>query len=653
MCRTLFYSLGMLVACNDHKAGPDAGAIAAQSATSAPSSTAPLATPAESVFADVVTHASTVEDGGARVVVSDSVDGAWLRAKNKARLAKPAPVTVLSGGSALSLGERICNEVVPPRPKETPILLKPNLGGFEWFKDPKTHDGDDGLKGRITDPEFVRGVVRCLKARGHEKITIAEGWGATHKDWERLIKTSGYEAMAKEEKVALVAMDDDGVFDKEGELPGKPLNVRGMESTNVPTLLMPKILAEHFAHGMFISIPKIKAHRFGVVSMSVKGMQGTVMLSDAAPAFRQKWRSHRELGKWLEAKGKGQPASRADYVATLEVFAERMTDVLEVEAPDVVLAEGAPMMNGDGFQKLVPSAESVAVGGTNAILVDRVGAELLGLWHNADLARELGGHTTSPLIEVAAKRFGLDIATPEVTGNGAALLGAPRPVTFIGMAGFTIETARASKPQVHAARLKGDPPIVDGRGDDPAWKNATPVAWETDYAGTRTGIVTRARMLWSKDALYVLWDLSSAGLAVDRARPVAVERTRLYEEDCVELFFTPDAAKPSHYYEVEMGPLGHFFDIDIDRASKKEDTAWSSGAKIATTQDAAAHTAVIEAQLTAPEIVRALTPGARLPLALYRMEGKTPRAFLALSPPRTPKPNFHVPAAFGTLVLDP
>ena len=141
------------------------------------------------------------------------------------------------------------------------------------------------------------------------------------------------------------------------------------------------------------------------------------MLSDTSPAFRNKWRMHRELGKWLDAKGKGQAVDRTGYVSALEVFAERIADVLEVEAPDVVLAEGAPMMGGDGFQKLVPSAESVAVGGTNAILVDRVGAELLGLWQNAALARELGGHATSPLIEVAAKRMGLDIASPNVSGR--------------------------------------------------------------------------------------------------------------------------------------------------------------------------------------------------------------------------------------------
>ncbi len=585
------------------------------------------------------------------------VDGVALRVKNTARLKTPSPVTVLEGGTPRELGERLCKGVVPVRAASTPILLKPNLGGFEWFKDPKTHGGDDGLKGRITDPEFVRGVVRCLKARGHTAITIAEGWGATHKDWERLIRTSGYEAMAREEKVALVAMDDDGVFDRDANHSGQPLAISGMEGTHVPTLLMPKVLAFHLQNGMFISLPKIKAHRYGVFSMALKGMQGTVMLSDAFPAFRQKWRMHRELGKWLDARAKGQPADRAAYVASLEIFAERLADVLEVEAPDVVLAEGAPAMEGDGFQKLLPSAENVAIGGLNPILVDRVGAQFLGLWGNAALAKELGGHATSPILEVAAKRFGLDLSAPEVLGNGAHLLHGPRPVHFIGMAGFTVDSPEAPRPTVHAAFVPSEGPVIDGHADDALWSKATAASWNTDFAGSPSAIETRVRFLWSKGVLYALWELASAGLATDASRPTTIERTKLYEEDCVELFLTPDPARPSHYYEVELGPLGHFFDIDVDRSASgdrpKEDAAWSSGAKIATQHDAKAHTAMIEVALTAPEIALALTAGAHLPIGLYRIEGRAPRTYLAFSPPRTQKPNFHVPAAFGTLILDP
>jgi uncharacterized protein (DUF362 family) len=657
-----------LAACNTSRsAGPDASAATLQPASSADS--AP----------DLTTHASaTASEDAGTTLTSDAVDGNALRARNRARIAADrSPVVVLrsnDANTARDLGERLCNAVVPRRPPETPVLLKPNMGGFDWFKDAAKTGGDDGVTGRTTDPEFVRGVVRCLRARGHTHVTIAEGWGAKHADWEHLVRATGYARMAAEENVPLVAMDDDGVFDVEGDQPGKPLGVHGMEQTKVPTLLVPRILADTLARGMFISLPKIKAHRYAVFSMSVKGMQGTVMLSDSSPAFHGKWRMHRELVPLLDAQKKGKPMDRTAYVASLETFAERIADVLEVEAPDVVLAEGAPAMGGDGFEEMWPSAERFAVGGTNPILVDRVGAQLLGLWDSAELARELGGHRTSPLLETAAKRFGVDIAAPAVTGDGASLLGASRPVHFVSMPGFVLHSTpvpalapagiaalRApgssevphERPVVHASPLGQATVTIDGRSDDAAWARATPVSWDTDYSGLATGIVTRARFLYGPQGLFALWELQGAGLQTDRTRPTDVPRPKLYDEDCVELFLTPDAQRPLHYFETEIGPFGHFFDVEVDRQAHTSSTSWSSGARIAATQDAAAHRAVIEAELTAPGIVRALVPGARLPFALYRMEGKTPRKYLAWSPPRTEHPDFHVPSAFGTMLLDP
>jgi uncharacterized protein (DUF362 family) len=649
--------------CHTSQGAPDAGPTS--------SASAPASTPSPEAGADLTTHASQTEweDAGAPAVTGTTVDGAALRARNRARLAADkSPVVVLQSHDAhpaFDLGKRLCEAVVPVKPASTPILLKPNFGGFEWFKDPAKSGGDDGLLGRITDPEFVRGVVRCLHARGHDHVTIAEGWGAKHADWEQLVRMSGYAKMAAEEHVPLVALDDDGVFDVEGDQPGKPLPLSGMEKTHVPALLIPKLLADTLAPGMFISLPKIKAHRYGVFSMSIKGMQGTVDLSTASPTFHQKWRMHIELGPLLKGK-----MDRTAYVTSLETFADRIADVLEIEAPDVVLAEGAPAMSGDGFSQFWPSKESFAVGGTNPILVDRVGGQLLGLWNNADLARELGGHATSPLLETAAKRFGVDLTAPAVTGDGAALLATTRPVHFMGMAGFTIHSdatppltpaqigalrgaaPAVEKPTAHAAPLGSDSVAIDGRGNDAAWSRATPVSWDTDYAAVPTGTTTRARFLYAPAGLYALFEVQGTGLHTDRTRPTDVPRPKLYEEDCVEMFLTPDPSRRHHYFETELGPFGHFLDVAVDLDTHASDTTWSSGAKIGTTQDAAAHMATIEVELTAPEIATAMRPGARLPVGLFRMEGTGSREYLAWSPPRTAKPNFHVPEAFGTLILD-
>src|SRR5262245_40109931 len=74
---------------------------------------------------DAATAASPKPDDtaqGPKVVVASTVDGTALRAKHRERLrADKTPVTVLTGGTAGELGQRLCEAVVPTRPPETPV----------------------------------------------------------------------------------------------------------------------------------------------------------------------------------------------------------------------------------------------------------------------------------------------------------------------------------------------------------------------------------------------------------------------------------------------------------------------------------------------------------------------------------------------------
>jgi uncharacterized protein (DUF362 family) len=684
--------IAALVGCRSAKKGEGATAAAEGTSASASASTHAASSGSGPSGIDVESHASAAWEAGAPVVAKGTVDGAKLRERTRARLASDeSNVVIVEGESARAVGTKICEATVPKRPASTPILLKPNLGGFDWFKDPKASGGDDGLRGRITDPEFVRGVIRCLKARGHTRITVAEGWGATHADWERLIKASGYQAMTADEGVPLVAMDDDGTFDVEGDKPGQPLAISGMEATHVPNLMMPKVLAEHLDHGLFISLPKAKAHRFAVFSAGIKGAQGVVMTNDATPAFRQKWRMHKELNPWLAARKKGGADDRAGYVAALEAFADRMADVTAIAAPHVVLVDASPAMGGDGFQRMVPlngaEERALAIGGTHVVRVDRVVAELLGLWDEAGLARELGGHRTSPLLERAAKAFGVEIGAAKVDEKSAAILARPRAMDFKAMAPFSLHRdaggakseasaaapseamdagaadARGSavtsgdgeaRPTAQAAKLlAGERLTIDGKGDEAAWSRATAVSFSSDWSGKETGVVTTVRWLWDASGLYGMWELSSAGLNADATRAKDVDRPKLYEEDCVEVFVGESLAAPERYFEIEVGPFGQFLDLRVDRGAKVSEVAWSSGPEIATVADPVGHRATIEFALRGSDVRKLLKSGGELPFAMYRMEGKSPRLYLAWSPTRTPKPNFHVPKAFGRLRLEP
>ena len=485
--------------------------------------------------------------------------------------------------------------------------------------------------------------------------------------------------MAREEHVPLVAMDDDGVYDVEGDKPGLPLAITGIGKTHVPTLLMPKILAEALDHGVFVTVPKIKAHRYSVTSMAIKGMQGTVMRSDARPAYKQKYRMHAELNaiikahkarrKALKSGDAGPPpdpaAERRAYVASLRAFGERMADVLEIETPDVVLADGAPATGGDGFWKLYPSAELVAIGGTNPVLVDRVGAQFLGLWKNAQLGRELLGFDTSPLITIAAKRFGLDLDKTKIVGNGAALLQQPRPTHYHSMGGFDVMSdntpawqpislslgAAAQKPSVHAVSLgttrsTSTATARTRSGRARRWPSGTPTgpARPRRRARARASCGRRVRCTRSSSS-------TARGYSPTTRSPSTRSASGSTTRTASSCSWGTTPRTRSTTSRFELGPFGHFFDLDVHHHGKSL-TSWSSGLTVRTTQDAAHHHAVIEARFTAPEILAALHGGARLPLGLYRMEGKKPRQYLAWSPTRTKKPDFHVPTAFGTLILD-
>ncbi len=208
----------------------------------------------------------------------------------------------------------------------------------------------------------------------------------------------------------------------------------------------------------------------------------------------------------------------------------------------------------------------------------------------------------------------------------------------------------APKPTLTSAETATDP-VIDGVGDEAAWASAPVSSFSTFWSGKTSPTTTHVRTLWNEHALYMLLDLEGAGLNVDTSRPVGVERVNLYEEDCVEIFFTPDPAIRQRYFEIELGPKGHFFDLLIDHRTNLSDQSWSSNLEIETTTDAVSHRATIEVAFRNPEMLATLKSGAKLPINMFRMEGKTPREYLAWSPTLTPRPNFHVVDAFGTLAL--
>ncbi|WP_337176753.1 carbohydrate-binding family 9-like protein [Paludisphaera sp.] len=117
--------------------------------------------------------------------------------------------------------------------------------------------------------------------------------------------------------------------------------------------------------------------------------------------------------------------------------------------------------------------------------------------------------------------------------------------------------ALAEPPTTRTAdcRRAVQPPKIDGKLDDPCWKDARPI---TDFAALWVGESrpgTRAMLAWDDEALYYAAEMDDAEL-----RSAGRQRNdHLWEGDVFELFFKPSDAPA--YYEFQANPLAVVFEV--------------------------------------------------------------------------------------------
>jgi hypothetical protein len=105
-------------------------------------------------------------------------------------------------------------------------------------------------------------------------------------------------------------------------------------------------------------------------------------------------------------------------------------------------------------------------------------------------------------------------------------------------------------------RWASQPPSIDGKLDDPCWKQAAAIdRFASHWIGTpRTG--TRAFLLWDDEALYYAATMTDTEL-----RSYGTQRNdSLWDGDVFELFFKPRADAPE-YYEFQANPRGLVFEV--------------------------------------------------------------------------------------------
>ena len=164
----------------------------------------------------------------------------------------------------------------------------------------------------------------------------------------------------------------------------------------------------------------------------------------------------------------------------------------------------------------------------------------------------------------------------------------------------------------------------------------------------------RNSLAWTQKDLYLLFTCPYRTLNL-KPGPVATAKTnQLRNWDVGEAFIGSDYRKTSRYKEFQVSPQGEFVDLDIRRDDPKgqKGVDWESGFTVAARIDEKRRIWYGERRIpfASLEVKSPPKAGDELRVGFYRIEGAAPnRVYVAWRP--TGATTFHVPSAFGSLVL--
>ena len=198
--------------------------------------------------------------------------------------------------------------------------------------------------------------------------------------------------------------------------------------------------------------------------------------------------------------------------------------------------------------------------------------------------------------------------------------------------------------------LKNDFPINEFNNKN--WEKARQVVIDKYWSGEAApmGRQAKARILWSKTALYVRFEANQAEPLVVSDVPNLKTKTRgLWDRDVCEIFLAPDRSEPRKYFEFEIAPNGEWIDLGIYQKPDERITDWDYESKM---QSAAK----IEKDKVWMAIKVEWKAFGATPKAgdvwlgnLFRCVGAgETRGYLTWSPTETKEPGFHVPEKFGS-----
>jgi hypothetical protein len=166
-----------------------------------------------------------------------------------------------------------------------------------------------------------------------------------------------------------------------------------------------------------------------------------------------------------------------------------------------------------------------------------------------------------------------------------------------------------------------------------------------------SGMEIRSR--WTHKYLYLLFICTYRTLNLNLAPRTDVETNKLWQWDVAEAFIGSDFSNIRRYKEFEVSPQGEWVDLDVnlDAPHHEDGWVWNSGFKVAARINRETHAWYGFMQIPYSAIdSRPAAVNNILRANFFLSEGAGPNHDeLAWQP--THQPTFHVPEAFGMLVL--
>ena len=240
-------------------------------------------------------------------------------------------------------------------------MLKPNLVDYTPGNAINTH------------PLLVLAAAESFRRLGAKSVLVAEGPGH-QRDTQLVLSQSGYQQWLRDEKIRFVDLNRD-------ELIRTPLRAGYM---GMKDLWLPRTVLEA---DFLVSMPKIKAHHWSGVTLSMKNMFGVV------PGARYGW--PKNILHW-----KGIQESILDLCATVPVR--------------FVIADGVVAMEGNGPLNGTPRPLGKIVLADDPVAADATCARLMGfepdrIVHVSEGSRFLGNSAAALIDQVG------ELLTPPAT----------------------------------------------------------------------------------------------------------------------------------------------------------------------------------------------------------------------------------------------